>query len=117
MILMRYSTLLKKLVSPPGKVTFVSGTGTVTLPRRGFAGSIGETADKAALYVDAQGVVVIERLPVNEADHRTIKIHIAAGSSEVGGNEKAGASRRADGTIDGAESVNRRYFAGNNAVK
>src|SRR5436309_14426048 len=38
---MRYSRLVKKLVSPPGKVTVVPGTGTVTLPRRGFAGSTG----------------------------------------------------------------------------
>src|SRR5205807_7337078 len=35
---MRYSKLLKKLVSPPGKVTVVAGTGTVTLPRRELAG-------------------------------------------------------------------------------
>src|SRR6476646_3735266 len=38
---MRYSTLLIRLVSPPGNTMRCTGTGTVTLPSRGLDGSRG----------------------------------------------------------------------------
>src|SRR5262249_53215849 len=86
-----------------------------TLVRRRHVGT--PATDEAALQVNAQRVLVIQRLPLREAHHRTIEGYVSSDTGDIARHKKASASIRTNRTVNRAEAEDGDYLACNNPRK